>query len=768
MHGADESSPVRGASTSVRKSVIAVTSLDILIVTIALFTSGSFSFNFPWGAPWGCLALAILRIIFLVRLVELPGIPLKWANIAAIATVALSITYSFVIIVWHLVAFHQPKDHASAKSVFLAAIGGAMSAPLLWRLRKKRRKEERLLSSNGRASEEEEEGEEEEVEKKVAFSFFWKIIIAEWPYMILAAIFLIGAAVCVVLIPHYISVTIGVIAGTQMHQELLGRADPFSPDDLTGPILMLILVCGLAAIFASIRGATFIFMGSRVSRQLRLNLFRAILRQEMGFFDCGKTGELSARLTQDCQKISDQVTLNANVFLRASIQVLMTLGFMFYSNHKLTLVAFVTVPATVFASRKFGVYMRSLSKRTQDALAAANARADEALSNMSTVKAFAGEEEEVGLFDEELLNFLSLAKIAARVYLPYVSTVLFLPQISTILVLCYGGRLAYQGQMSSTTLMAFVLYLQTLNDSFSTLADMYTNIVQALGAASRVNDLLNREPSDIRLRLHREFSHGADDVTAQIYKKDVPLPNLVFNKVCFFYPSRPEVKILRELTMTLKGGSFSALVGPSGGGKSTVMALLQNWYAPISGSVSLGTTPISDIDHRRHKKIMSIVAQEPCLFGRTIKDNILYGTDGSGDYVAAAKLANCHDFIEGLPDKYGTNCGEKGVQFSGGQKQRIAIARALVREPKILLLDEATSALDAESERIVQKALDHLIANAEGLQVIVIAHRLSTIRNADCIYVIEGGQLAEQGTHDELTEKDGVYKKLISFQQNMG
>lgn len=727
---------------------------DIATVSVTVGFAGTTAYQFAWGAPWDFLAFALVRLLCSLETIYRPfrrEFINRWHKLYTLGIVVASVGYALIVMVVRLLSWTPPVEHrASNTAVLTAVISCVLFSFCLKKCNASRIKEERLIDEPAT--------EEQEQSKKVGLKFFLDLMRQERILLAVASVFLVCAAICQVLLPHYISMTINTIAKAGIHREL---SLPDKKYDVEYPLTMLLGVGTLGAVCSACRGCTFIIMGARVSKRLRMWLFRSILHQELGFFDATKSGELSSRLTQDCQKISDQVTLNANVLFRALIQVVTTLAFMFYLNRKLTFLAFLSVPFVVLVSRKFGKYMKDITKKGQDALAEANSQAGEALTTMSTVKAFAAEEEEILRVDKKLVEYQRLMRRYGRNYLVYCSTVQFLPNAMSCLVLAYGGKLAISaGEVDSQVLMTFVFYLQTLNDSFSTMGDMYTNVMQAFGSASRVHELIAREPEDARLRIHQGQQME--------YDGEKELPDLVFEDVTFQYPARPDVWILQGLSLRLKAGQVSALVGPSGGGKSTVMALLQNWYAPSSGRVLLGNTEISDLDYRWHKKIMSIVAQEPCLFGRTIRDNILYGTDGQGDVEAAARLAAAHDFISSLPDGYETDVGEKGVQLSGGQKQRIAITRALVREPKILLLDEATSALDTQSERVVQDALDQLISTCCGLQVVVIAHRLTTIRNADSIYVIDGGKLVEHGSHDMLiTLHGGVYKNLVKLQSGM-
>jgi len=493
----------------------------------------------------------------------------------------------------------------------------------------------------------------------------------------------------------------------------------------------------------------------------------------MGFFDNAKTGEVTSRLTQDCQRVADQVSFNVNFFSRTVVELITTLCFMLYYSTQLTMISFVTVPIIVLLSKKIGDYMKKLSEETQQRLAEANAVADEALSSVATVRTFAGERVEEGRFRHKMQEFMALEIRRAKIYVAYLSSMMLLPQLGNILVLFQIGFLCMNG-LPAPTLLAFVFYLQTLNSCFNSIADIYTSIMQALGSATRVFELIDRVPEG-RLRV----SEAPTLAPAPSLAGRLQLINVHFN-----YPARPERPALQGLDLDCPAGTVLALVGPSGGGKSTCVSLLQRLYEPQQGSVLLDGREVSEYDSQVYHGVVTAVSQEPALFGCTVRENILYGlpeqhparlqagcteegsseSTGSWTVEHAAKLANAHDFIVAMPQGYDTEVGERGVQLSGGQKQRIAIARALVRRPRVLLLDEATSALDAESEMLVQQAISNLIAQ-QDLTVVIVAHRLSTVKQADRICVVQDGRIVEEGVHEELLLlPNGRYRSLVQQQ----
>lgn len=521
----------------------------------------------------------------------------------------------------------------------------------------------------------------------------------------------------------------------------------------------------LTGIFTGMRGSTFLIVGARFSRRLQSRLFGSLLTQDMAFFDATKTGEITSRLSSDCGKVSDQVQLNVNVFLRSTLQACFVLGFMIYINWQLAMTAFVSVPSIVFVSRHFARYVEKLSKSTQQALADASATAEESLSSMKTVRSVAGTSEAYERYLLELAEYYGYMKKQSCVYAGYAGlTFTFLPQASFCIVLYYGANLIGSGQIQKGDLVSFVFYMQSLFAAFNSVGSIFTGLVQALGAAAKVFEWINRIPKDPKPPLLQSRKMSFEEC-----KGDVAL-----NDVTFVYPNRPGKPVLKGLSLHAKPGQVVALCGESGGGKSSCIALMERFYTPLTGSVTLDGVPVHEIEPESYHKLVAMVGQEPILYGRSIRENILFGFLASNsedmpseaDMIEAAQRANAHDFISGFPDGYDTEVGERGTQLSGGQKQRIAIARALVRRPKVLILDEATSALDADSESVVQQAIDRMIAEG-SMTVVVIAHRLSTIKNANTIVVVKDGQAVEQGTHNELVALEGVYYGLVAKQMHL-
>jgi len=550
-------------------------------------------------------------------------------------------------------------------------------------------------------------------------------------------------------------------SGESLIPFLLGKlidsvAFQHNPEDFNRYALYLVITALLTSFFAGLRGASFILMAARFSVRLQQRLFEAVLRQETAFFDETKTGDIVSRLSNDCSKVRDQVQLNVNVFLRSVLSASFTLAFMGYISWKLMLTAFICVPVVTVVSKYMGDISNKLAEQSQEVLAKATSACTEAISSVRTVKAFAAEDHESRRFREVLNDYIKVTIKKSAFYVAYAGlTFYFLPEATTCLVLFYGGRLVTAGEIGGGDLVSFAFYMQSLFNSFSSLGDIYTGLVEAVGASAKVFEWIFREPKIV--------------IAAAPLKPETCEGEVLLKGVTFEYPTRPGHTVLSDLSLHVRPGEVVALCGTSGGGKSSCMQLLQRFYEPQAGEVLLDGRPLKDLDNTWYHRHVALVAQEPVLFGCSIKKNILYGLEEDAvvptdeEVIEAAKLANAHEFIMSFPKGYDTEVGERGAQLSGGQKQRVSIARALVRHPKVLLLDEATSALDAESEFVVQEAIDRMIAKG-NMTVIVIAHRLSTIRNATNIVVVAGGKVAEQGTHEQLLALGGTYAQLVQKQ----
>ncbi|KAM9102399.1 ATP-binding cassette sub-family B member 9 isoform X6 [Sarcophilus harrisii] len=503
-----------------------------------------------------------------------------------------------------------------------------------------------------------------------------------------------------------------------------------------------------SSLLAGIRGGIFTLVFARLNIRLRNCLFRSLVSQETSFFDENRTGDLISRLTSDTTMVSDLVSQNINIFLRNTVKVTGVVVFMFSLSWQLSLVTFMGFPIIMMVSDIYGKYYKRLSKEVQNALARASNTAEETISAMKTVRSFANEEEEAEVYSRKLQQVYKLNRKEAMAYTYYVwgsGLTLLVVQVS---ILYYGGHLVISGQMTSGNLISFIIYEFVLGDCMESVGSVYSGLMQGVGAAEKVFEFIDRQPTMVH-----DGSLAPDHLEGRVD----------FENVTFTYRTRPHTQVLQNVSFTLSPGKVTALVGPSGSGKSSCVNILENFYPLEEGRVLLDGKPISSYDHKYLHRVISLVSQEPVLFARSITDNISYGlpTVPFEMVVDAAQKANAHGFIMELQDGYNTETGEKGAQLSGGQKQRVAMARALVRNPPVLILDEATSALDAESEYMIQQAIH---GNLQKHTVLIIAHRLSTVEKAHSIIVLDKGRVVQQGTHKQLLTQGGLYAKLVQRQ----
>lgn len=492
-------------------------------------------------------------------------------------------------------------------------------------------------------------------------------------------------------------------------------------------------------------------VGERVAVDMRRALFSNLLRQDIAFFDAKKTGQLVSRLTADVQEFKSSFKLVISQGLRSCTQLAGCLVSLSMLSTRLTLLLMVATPALMGVGTLMGSALRKLSRQCQEQIARATGVADEALGNVRTVRAFAMEQREEERYRAELEESRCKAEELGRGIALFqgLSNIAFNCMILGTLFI--GGSLVAGQQLTGGDLMSFLVASQTVQRSMANLSVLFGQVVRGLSAGTRVFEYMTLSPC-IPLS-------GGSCVPRECLRGSV-----TFHHVCFSYPSRPGFQVLKDFTLTLPPGKIVALVGQSGGGKTTVASLLARFYDPTAGMVMLDGWDLRSLDPSWLRgQVIGFISQEPVLFGTTIMENIRFGKlDATDEEVyTAAREANAHEFITSFPQGYNTMVGERGATLSGGQKQRLAIARALIKQPTVLILDEATSALDAESEQVVQEALDRA---STGRTVLVIAHRLSTVRGAHHIVVMAQGHVCEVGTHEELLKKGGLYAELIHRQ----
>ena len=507
-------------------------------------------------------------------------------------------------------------------------------------------------------------------------------------------------------------------------------------------------------LFSFMRIFLFTTVGEHALADMRKDIYQRMISMPMEFFAQRRVGELSSRISADLSQIQDAVTSTLAEVLRGVLTLVIGIGLILYISPKLTGVMLAVVPVIVIIAVVFGKRIRGVSRQTQDKLADSNTIVQETLQGISNVKSFSNEWYEIKRYASSLDKVVAMAIRNGQFRGLFVSFLLFSVFGAIVLVVWYGAGLMQAGQLSFGDLTAFVVYTAFVGGSMAGFADLYSSLQKTLGATQRVRELLRSVPEAVHIEqeplLEQYRIHGK-----------VNLQHLAFA-----YPSRPEIQVLKDINIQAEPGQRIAVVGQSGGGKTTVAALLLRFYEPDAGNILFDGKPASFFPLSQLRKQMALVPQDVFLFGGTIRENIAYGKPGASQEAIedAARQAYAHEFITGFPEKYETVVGERGIKLSGGQRQRIAIARAILKDPVILILDEATSSLDAASESLVQEALDNLMKNRTSF---IIAHRLSTIRNADKIVVLEKGVVKETGTHQQLLVlEDGLYKNLNKLQLN--
>lgn len=527
----------------------------------------------------------------------------------------------------------------------------------------------------------------------------------------------------------------------------------FLLDSINQITLALFGIIIIQVIFSYLRVYLFAQVSEYSMADIRKALYQKYLSLPLSFYDKHRSGELMSRITADVALLQDTFSITLAEFFRQIITLIVGLGILFFKTPKLTFFMLAVMPVLVIGAIIFGKFIRKLSKKTQDQLADSNIIVEETIQAIATVKAFTNELFEFNRYSTTQNSVIQTALKAATYRGAFVSFIVFALFGSIIAVLWYGAKLVSEGAISIGDLTSFIIYSMFIGGSIGGLGNLYGQIQKAIGASERVLEILGEESESESTYNEQQLATNQNPIEGNISFKDVR----------FSYPTRTDVEVLKGLSFDIQAGEKIALVGHSGAGKSTIIQLLERFYSPQTGTIEVDGKNNLDYDLNFYRSAIGIVPQEILLFGGTIRENIAYGkpTATEEEIILAAKKANAFRFIEGFPEGLETLVGERGVKLSGGQRQRIAIARAILRDPKILILDEATSSLDAESEQLVQEALDTLMKDRT---TIIIAHRLATIRKVDTIYVIENGQISEKGTHESLVNQEGTYNNLVRLQ----
>lgn len=539
-----------------------------------------------------------------------------------------------------------------------------------------------------------------------------------------------------------ISLVFPAMTGTIIDQ-ILTTNDPSSLYQTGGLFLGLLTVQAVLGYIVSI---TMSRTTEQVIASLRSNLFQHIVKLPLATLSKHRIGELSSRISSDLTQIQETFSFSLLQLIRQSIFLIGSIILILTRSVQLTIPILVGMPLIVAAAVLIGRRLRALSTKTQDALAQTSTIVEETLQSLASVKSYVQEQHEIGRYRAALSENVALAIKGARLRALFVTFIIFTIFGGIAAVILYGARLVQAGEVSMGELLSFLMYAMFVGGALGSFAELFGQIQKSLGAAVRIQELMEEE---------RE--HVGEDA------QSVSIRGIELRSVSFAYPDRQDRLAVEDLSLTITPGQRIAFIGESGSGKSTTASLIQRLYEPSNGSLLYDGKPANDYSLAQIRRNIGVVPQDIVLFGGTIEENIRYGRpDATIEEVRlAAKGANALDFIQEFPDGFSTLVGERGMKLSGGQRQRVAIARALLKNPPILLLDEATSSLDAESEHLIQDALERLMENRTS---VIIAHRLSTVRTCDVIHVFAHGRIIESGSHETLLQKDGVYRRWCDLQ----
>jgi ATP-binding cassette subfamily B protein len=543
--------------------------------------------------------------------------------------------------------------------------------------------------------------------------------------------------------------TLGIPAGFKLIIDR-GFAQGSDPQEIGRWFQYLLGIVVVLAIGTAMRFYFVSWLGERVVADIRLRVHRNLMQLAPAFYEENSPKEISSRMTSDTALIETVVGTTVSVALRNTLMAIGGTVYLFWLVPKLTLGLLLVIPVVIIPITLFGRRLRNVSRTSQDRVADIGAMVTEVLSAMKIVQGFNQEGRETERFGEAVEETFTVGRRRIVIRAMMTSIIIFAIFGAITLLMWRGAISVVEGEISGGTIAAFVITGGLVAGAFGSLTEVYGDLLRGAGAASRLSELLDERPAI-----------AVPDRALEL--PDPPRGSLSFRNVTFRYPTRPDPAALKDFTLEVEPGETVAIVGPSGAGKSTLFQLAERFYDPQAGSIRLDGVPLTSADPSAIRSRIAYVPQDNVLFSANARDNLRYGAwDASDDAIwEAARAANAAEFLEKLPQGLDTYLGENGTQLSGGQQQRLAIARAIVREAPILLLDEATSALDAESERLVQDALDRLM---ESRTTLVIAHRLATVRAADRIVVMDGGAIVEQGNHSTLSSAGGLYARLAKLQ----
>ena len=558
--------------------------------------------------------------------------------------------------------------------------------------------------------------------------------------VVLAGLFLILAAGTTLAFPWALKVLID--------QGLVAEA---GTDTLAEKFMELFLVAAALAVFSAGRFYTVSWLGEKITADVKNKVYAHVLEQSPTFFETTQSGEVLSRLTSDTTLVQTVVGSSLSMGLRNLVMGTGAVGMLVWTNPWLMLQVIGVLIVVVFPSVYLGRRVRRLSRASQDRVADSSAIASEVLNSISVVQSYTAEKREAERFISSMAQALGTALRRTRARSLLVGFIILTSSAALLWGLYLGTLSVRAGDTTAGELGQTIVYVILLASAFAVLGEVYGDVLRAAGATERLMELL----------------HARSDVSSPEHPQQAVWPvngsSLVLKGVNFNYPSRPTQQALNGLSGEVLAGQTVAIVGPSGAGKTTLFSLLMRFYTPQQGELLLDGVPIAQMDLQALRQRIGVVPQEAVVFSGTVMENIRYGKPEAteAEVMAAAHAAFAQEFIAELPSGYDTYLGDRGVRLSGGQRQRIAIARAILKNPPLLLLDEATSALDANSERMVQAALETAM---QGRTTLVIAHRLATVQRADCIWVLDKGRLVEQGTHDELIQRGGLYASLAALQ----